>query len=231
LVGRPLTRFGNLAASAVVIYGTGSPIVVDVEESLSRAGLSVLAAVQNMECKSWVLDRTKLISLVDLTDEIRAQPFLVPLFTPANRQRAALQAVESGFEDPFCLIDPTVAKPGSLECERGVYVNAGCTLGGAAKLGEFGFVNRGATIGHHARLGRFVSLGPGAILASFVAVGDGSVIGAGAVVLPKVTIGSNAVVGAGAVVTEDVPNNCLVLGNPARIVKRDIAGYGEKSVD
>jgi hypothetical protein len=45
LVGRQLNRFGDLATQGVVIYGTGSPIVVDVEESLSRAGLRVLAAV------------------------------------------------------------------------------------------------------------------------------------------------------------------------------------------
>jgi acetyltransferase-like isoleucine patch superfamily enzyme len=38
-------------------------------------------------------------------------------------------------------------------------------------------------------------------------------------------IGANAVVGGGAVVTRDVPNNALVMGNPARIVKDNIVGY------
>ena len=46
-----------------------------------------------------------------------------------------------------------------------------------------------------------------------------SMIGAGAVVLPRVTIGENVVVGAGAVVTRDVPNNRIVYGHPARIVR------------
>ena len=34
-----------------------------------------------------------------------------------------------------------------------------------------------------------------------------------------VTIGENAVVGAGAVVTKDVPNNAVVVGNPARVIR------------
>jgi len=35
-----------------------------------------------------------------------------------------------------------------------------------------------------------------------------------------VTIGENSVVGAGSVVTKDVPDNCVVVGNPAKIIKK-----------
>ena len=45
-------------------------------------------------------------------------------------------------------------------------------------------------------------------------------IGCNALVLKGVHIGRNAVVGAGSVVTKDVPDNCIVAGNPAVIVKR-----------
>jgi acetyltransferase-like isoleucine patch superfamily enzyme len=37
--------------------------------------------------------------------------------------------------------------------------------------------------------------------------------------LPKVSIGSNVIVGAGSVVTKDVPDNVMVVGIPAKIVK------------
>ena len=47
----------------------------------------------------------------------------------------------------------------------------------------------------------------------------GAVIGSNATLFP-VTIGENAEVGAGAVVTKDVPDNCIVVGNPATIIRK-----------
>jgi len=52
-----------------------------------------------------------------------------------------------------------------------------------------------------------------------IVIGDNVWIGGGAIVLPGVTVGRNAVVGAGAVVTRDVPDDVVVVGNPARIVR------------
>ncbi|MCI1553464.1 MAG: sugar O-acetyltransferase [Levilactobacillus sp.] len=45
-------------------------------------------------------------------------------------------------------------------------------------------------------------------------------IGAGSVILPGVTVGENAIVGAGAIVTKDVPANTVVVGSPARVLRR-----------
>jgi UDP-2-acetamido-3-amino-2,3-dideoxy-glucuronate N-acetyltransferase len=48
----------------------------------------------------------------------------------------------------------------------------------------------------------------------------GASIGGNATILPGVTIGEGAMVGAGAVVTKDVPAGAVVMGNPAKIVRR-----------
>jgi len=53
-----------------------------------------------------------------------------------------------------------------------------------------------------------------------VRIGDDAWIGANSIILRGVTIGARAVVGAGSVVTEDVPEGCIVAGNPARIIRR-----------
>ena len=52
-----------------------------------------------------------------------------------------------------------------------------------------------------------------------VAIGDGAWIAARATILPGVTVGQGAIVAAGAVVTRDVPENALVGGVPARILR------------
>jgi maltose O-acetyltransferase len=54
-----------------------------------------------------------------------------------------------------------------------------------------------------------------------IAVGDNAWLGGGAIVLPGVSVGRDAVVGAGAVVTRDVPDGAVVVGSPARPVRRD----------
>lgn len=215
----------------VVIYATGSPIVVDLEESLFRAGIPLRAGVQNQPGGSFLSDPALAIPWEAIPDDIKSLPFLVPLFTPGHRQEAVRQAEQVGFRNPFSLIDASVAAPRALRHDAGLYVNTGCSLGAASEFGDFVFINRGAAVGHHARVGRFVSLGPGAVIGGHVTIGKGSLVGAGAVVLPKITIGDNAVIGAGAVVTHDVADHCLVLGNPARVVKTGIAGYNGKTVE
>jgi acetyltransferase-like isoleucine patch superfamily enzyme len=47
----------------------------------------------------------------------------------------------------------------------------------------------------------------------------GASIGSGSTILANLTIGENAIVGAGSVVTKDVPANCIVAGNPARVLR------------
>jgi acetyltransferase-like isoleucine patch superfamily enzyme len=51
----------------------------------------------------------------------------------------------------------------------------------------------------------------------------GASIGTSATILCGVTIGENAIVGAGSVVTHDVPDNTVVAGNPARVMKSVVA--------
>ncbi len=53
-----------------------------------------------------------------------------------------------------------------------------------------------------------------------VTIGDNVWIGGSTTILPGVTVGNNVVIGAGSVVTKDIPDNVVVVGNPARIIKR-----------
>lgn len=52
-----------------------------------------------------------------------------------------------------------------------------------------------------------------------ITVGDNVWIGAGVQVMPGVKIGSNVVIGGGSVVVKDIPDNCVAVGNPCRVVR------------
>lgn len=53
-------------------------------------------------------------------------------------------------------------------------------------------------------------------------IGKRCFIGVNAIIMPGITIGDSVIVGAGSVVTKDIPNNCIVAGNPAKIIKTGI---------
>ena len=53
-------------------------------------------------------------------------------------------------------------------------------------------------------------------------IGERCFIGVNAIIMCGVKIGNEVIVGSGAVVTKDVPDNCIVAGNPARIIKTGI---------
>lgn len=59
-------------------------------------------------------------------------------------------------------------------------------------------------------------------------IGSYCFIGCGSIIMPNVTIGDHSVVAAGSVVTKDVPANCIVAGNPAKVIKTgiDTIAYG-----
>ena len=52
-----------------------------------------------------------------------------------------------------------------------------------------------------------------------IVIKDGAHIGIGSIIMPGVTIGKGAVIGAGAVVTKDIPDYCLAVGVPAKVIK------------
>ena len=53
-----------------------------------------------------------------------------------------------------------------------------------------------------------------------VIIKSGAVINPGAIISAGVTIGKNSIVSIGSAVFEDIPDNCVVLGNPARVIKK-----------
>ena len=63
-----------------------------------------------------------------------------------------------------------------------------------------------------------------------VVIGPGSWLGAGVIVLPGARIGRNVAVGAGSVVTGTLPDHCVAVGVPARVIKRYEPGSGWRAV-
>lgn len=104
--------------------------------------------------------------------------------------------------------------------ESGTSVMPGAVVHNFAVIGKCCIIDTGAIVEHHVRIGSFVNISPGAILCGSVVVEEGAIIGAGAVVIEKVRIGKNSLIGAGSVVVNDIPEDSIAIGNPAKVIKK-----------
>lgn len=104
--------------------------------------------------------------------------------------------------------------------DKGTVVMQGAVIQSSVKIGKHCIINTTASVDHDCVIEDFTHISPNATLCGAVSVGEGCQVGAGAVVIPGIRIGKWSLVAAGAVVMKDVPDNVLVLGNPARVVKK-----------
>lgn len=204
-------------ADRYIIFGCRSPLVVDYEESIVRAGLSLLRSV-SLNGTPRVLDQSKVMSLEQFSSgglKVDTARFIACAFASERRRELVEVAEVMGLKPAKALLDPTAILPSSLRVGRGAYINAGAVIGGASFIGSHTLINRSSSIGHHCFIGDYVSIAPGVTLASNVRVGDGVTIGAGAVVVPNIVIGEGAVIGAGSLIRKDIDAWSFWAGNPA----------------
>ncbi|WP_125153473.1 sugar O-acetyltransferase [Clostridium rectalis] len=108
------------------------------------------------------------------------------------------------------------------------FINFNCTLldCNKIKIGKNGLIGPNVqiyTASHpldsYERVGNIENGGPYRTYANPVSIGDNVWIGGNSCILPGVTIGDNCVIGAGSVVTKSIPDNCVVAGNPCKVIK------------
>ncbi len=107
----------------------------------------------------------------------------------------------------------------NIKLAKGSSIMPFAVINDYAEVGECCIIDSGCIVEHHVKIGNFVNVSPGAVLCGGCIIDDGAIIGASAVVIEKVKIGKNSLIGAGAVVINDIPENSVAIGNPAKVSK------------
>lgn len=126
--------------------------------------------------------------------------------------------VEAGY--PLAnVIHPSAWVSPSAKIGRGIAVRAFAVINAEAVIEDCTSVFEYVGIGHDSVVKKYAHIAGGVMISGACTVGVGTYIGVGAAVREGVKIGDNAVIGMGSVVHNDIPDNVIAMGNPARPMK------------
>ena len=113
--------------------------------------------------------------------------------------------------------DALIAK--DVKIGEGVVIAAGAIINTGTRIGNNVIINTGVIIDHDNIIEDHAHISPGVNLAGRVTVKKYAHVGLGVTVESEKTIGENATVGAGAVVLEDISDNAISVGVPAKVIR------------
>ena len=208
----------------LLILGTGRLAIEIADLASEIAGYQVVGFVENEDRNRCAesLDGFPILWIDDIV-ELKDSHLAVCGLATTHRKRFTDQIDRLGMRYAT-LVHPSARVSPSAALSEGYVVSAGVIIAAQVRLGRNIFVNRGALIGHHTAIGDLCTLGPGVNIAGSCEINEQVYFGSGAIVTDHIAIGRQSVIGPGALVTMAVPERVMMLGAPARIVKRDIDG-------
>jgi len=199
----------------LLIYGASGHGKV-IYDAAKRAGLTIVGFIDDDETKKELLGLP-----VKRLKEIESHYFIALGIGNNTIRKKIYEKIKSIDAKVATIINPTAILSEVVDIGEGTVVFANCVINNSAKIGKGVIINTAAIIEHDCEIGDFSHISPNAALAGGVKVGSLTQVGIGASVRENTSIGNNVIVGAGAVVVKDVPDNVVVVGNPARILRRN----------
>lgn len=118
------------------------------------------------------------------------------------------------------IIDSSAIISSGVKMGIGNFVGKMAVINADAEIGNNNVINTKALIEHECKVGDHNHLSTNSVINGNVIVGNSVFLGSSSVCNGQLKIGSNAIIGSGSVIIKDVPENVIVVGVPARVIKR-----------
>jgi len=143
----------------------------------------------------------------------------VPIGNNKIRVRILKEFERNGFEIPSFIHKDTIIHS-SVKIGKAVYILPGTNIMPLTEIGDYTMISMGVNIAHHNIIEEGCFLSQGTNIGASMHINKLAFVGISATLMTGVkTIGNNSLIGAGAVVIKDVPDNALMAGVPAKILK------------
>lgn len=118
------------------------------------------------------------------------------------------------------LIAPDVKISKSVKIGEGTIICPGNKITVDLSIGNHCIANLNCTIGHDATLKDYVTLYPNVNISGNVFLDEQVSIGTGSQIIEQLSVGKESFIGAGAVVATEIPEKCLAVGIPAKVIRK-----------
>ncbi|MBO4266274.1 MAG: acetyltransferase [Lachnospiraceae bacterium] len=167
----------------------------------------------------------KITTIEELVKTRRSEDYSVVISCgePVYRRELSERLKRNGINEA-CVVLSSRFNPCYSSVGPGTIIHEDAYISVDSKVGKGCLINKGALVGHDCTVGDYSVLSPRCTLGGFVSVGENTFIGSGANIRDRVSIGSNSIIGIGSVVVDDVEDNSVVAGNPARFIRKNDKG-------
>ena len=145
--------------------------------------------------------------------------FTIGVGNPKNRKVLYDKFINIGGKFVSTISDKALFGSFDVKIGHGCNILSGSIFSNSTKIGMGCIVYYNSIITHDCIIGDFVEISPSVTILGRVTIGNYSQIGANSTILPNLKIGNNVIIGSGSVVTKDLPDNCVAVGIPAKIIK------------
>lgn len=149
--------------------------------------------------------------------------FILAIGEPAVKDIVFEKVCKAGCEITS-LIHYELKAPRGFRHGKGLVIHKGSGMPPNSDFGNNILIQGTAVMGHNLTLGDNVVVSSLSFIGGDVTIGRNTYIGPSSCIRNGLTIGENAIVGMGSVVTKDVPDNAVVYGNPAKVMRYNDAG-------